>query len=82
MLTLFFSDQPVTDWDVASRCDTRQYARYFWGMIERGIYLPCSQYEASFLSTAHTEADIQATVRAAEEVMQDLAARPKESPHA
>ena len=50
MMTLFFSDRPVTDWDTAARCDTKRYARYFWGMIERGVYLPCSQYEALFVS--------------------------------
>jgi glutamate-1-semialdehyde 2,1-aminomutase len=72
MMTLFFSGQPVTDWDTAARCDTRRYARYFWGMIERGVYLPCSQYEALFLSTAHSEDDIAATVAAAQEVMRAL----------
>ena len=65
MMTLFFSDQPVTDWTTAARCDTQRYARFFWGMIERGVYLPCSQYEALFVSAAHTEADIDATVAAA-----------------
>ncbi len=69
MMTLFFSDGPVTDWDTASRCDTKRYARYFWGMLERGVYLPCSQYEALFLSTAHTESDIDATIAAAGEVL-------------
>jgi len=69
MMTFFFSDEPVTDWDVAARCDTKRYARYFWGMIERGVYMPCSQYEALFLSTAHSENDIDATIAAAGEVM-------------
>ena len=69
MMTFFFSDEQVTDWDVAARCDTKRYARYFWGMIERGVYMPCSQYEALFLSTAHTEQDIDATIAAAGEVM-------------
>ena len=69
MLTLFFNPEPVTDWNVASRCDTERYARYFWGMIERGVYLPCSQYEAMFLSTAHTPEDIDATIAAAREVL-------------
>jgi glutamate-1-semialdehyde 2,1-aminomutase len=73
MLTLFFSDQPVTDWDTASGCDTERFAKYFWGMIDRGVYMPCSQYEAMFLSTAHTEADIDATVAAAREVMAEIA---------
>jgi len=72
MITLFFNPDPVTDWEVASRSDTARYARYFWGMIERGIYLPCSQFEALFVSTAHTEADIDATVAAAREVLAGL----------
>ncbi len=69
MLTFFFSDGPVTDWDSAARCDTKRYARFFWAMIERGVYLPCSQYEAMFVSTAHTEQDIDATIAAAGEAM-------------
>ncbi len=73
MLTLFFSDEPVTDWEVAARCDTERFAKYFWGMIGRGVYLPCSQYEAMFLSTAHTEQDIDATISAAREVMAEIA---------
>ncbi|MGQ9574059.1 MAG: glutamate-1-semialdehyde 2,1-aminomutase [Thermoguttaceae bacterium] len=72
MMTLFFSREPVTDWDTASRCDRRRYARYFWGMIERGIYMPCSQFEALFISAAHTEADIEATLGAAGEVFAEL----------
>ena len=68
MMTLFFNPDPVTNWDVASRSDTGLYGRYFWGLIERGIYMPCSQFEALFLSTAHTEEDIAATVGAAREV--------------
>ena len=73
MMTLFFSDQPVTDWTTAARCDTQRYARYFWGMIDRGVYLPCSQYEALFVSTAHTEADIDATVAAARDSLAEAA---------
>ncbi len=72
MLTLFFNDGPVTDWDSAARCDTARYAKYFWGMIERGIYLPCSQFEALFLSTAHSEEDVDATITAAQEVIAEL----------
>ena len=64
MLTLFFAEQPVTDWPSASRCDTARFARYFWGMLDRGVYLPCSQYEALFVSAAHTDADIDATIAA------------------
>ena len=69
MMTLFFSPDPVVDWTTASRCDTRRFARYFWGLIERGVYMPCSQFEALFVSTAHTEDDIDATVAAAREAL-------------
>jgi len=72
MMTLFFSPEPVTDWQTASRCDTARFGRYFWGLLERGVYMPCSQYEALFLSTAHTEEDIDATIAAAREVMREL----------
>ena len=65
MMTLFFNPEPVTDWDSAARCDTARYARFFWGMIERGVYLPCSQYEALFVSAAHSENHIDATIAAA-----------------
>ncbi len=73
MMTLFFNPEPVTDWDVASRCDTRRYARFFWGMIERGVYFPCSQFEALFLSTAHTGEQVDQTIAAAREVLKELA---------
>ena len=69
MLTLFFSPDPVTDWNSASRCDTDRYARYFWGLADRGVYMPCSQFEAMFVSAAHTEADIDATLVAAGEAL-------------
>jgi glutamate-1-semialdehyde 2,1-aminomutase len=72
MMTLFFNPQPVTDWDTASRSDTQRYARYFWGLIDRGHYMPCSQFEALFISTAHTDQDIETTIAAAKEVMAEL----------
>ncbi len=65
MLTLFFSDQPVTNWSQAAQCDTAAYATFFWRMLERGVYLPCSQYEALFLSTRHGDEEIDATIAAA-----------------
>jgi glutamate-1-semialdehyde 2,1-aminomutase len=74
MLTFFFNPGPVTDWSSASRSDTAAYARFFWGMIERGIYLPCSQYEALFISAAHSEDDIDSTVEAAASVLAEMAA--------
>jgi glutamate-1-semialdehyde 2,1-aminomutase len=69
MLTLFFHPGPVTNWSDASRCDTARFARYFWGLIDRGIYMPCSQYEALFISAAHSIEEIDRTVRAAKEVL-------------
>jgi len=68
MMTLFFHADRVDSWDEASACDTQRFARYFWGMVERGVYMPCSQFEALFVSAAHTEADIDATTVAAEQV--------------
>mgnify|MGYP005844838581 CR=1 FL=1 len=67
MMTFFFSAQPVVDWQSASRCDTRRFAQYFWGLLDRGIYMPCSQFEALFISSAHTEQEILRTVEAASE---------------
>lgn len=72
MLTLFFNPDLVTDWDVASKCDTKRFAKYFWGLIDRGVYMPCSQYEALFISAAHTEAEIDQTIAAASEVLATL----------
>lgn len=67
MMTLFFVDKPVADWPSASRCDTKYFAKYFWGLIELGVYMPCSQFEALFVSAAHSEKDIDATIAAARE---------------
>lgn len=71
MLTLFFSADPVRDWPAASRCDTKRFARYFWNLIQRGVYMPCSQYEALFVSTAHTESEIDQTIASAREALAD-----------
>jgi len=65
MMTLFFNDRPVQNWEDADRSDRQQFARYFWGMIERGIYMPCSQFEALFFSTTHTAEHIEQTIDAA-----------------
>ena len=69
MMTLFFYGEPVVDWPTAAKCDTKAFARYFWGLLERGVYMPCSQYEALFMSAAHSEADVDATIVAAREVL-------------
>jgi glutamate-1-semialdehyde 2,1-aminomutase len=65
MWTLFFNPEEVTDWSVASRSDTARYGRFFHAMLDRGQYLAPSQFEANFLSAAHAEADVAATVAAA-----------------
>ena len=67
MFTWFFTDQPVTDYESAKRSDTERFKRFFHGMLEHGIYLPPSQFEAAFVSTAHSDADIECTVAAARE---------------
>jgi glutamate-1-semialdehyde 2,1-aminomutase len=69
MMTLFFNPDPVTDWTLASRSDTQRYAEFFWELIDRGVYFPCSQYEALFVSAAHTEEDIEATIAAARDAL-------------
>src|SRR4030081_2285314 len=65
MFTWFFTAGPVTDWDSASKSDTAAFARFFRAMLDNGIYLPPSQYEAAFLSAAHSEEDVKQTVAAA-----------------
>ncbi len=72
MFTIFFTDMAVVDWQSASSCNTRLFAQFFWGMIERGVYLPCSQFESAFLSVVHTSEHIDSTVAAAREVFAEL----------
>jgi glutamate-1-semialdehyde 2,1-aminomutase len=67
MMTWFFSDTPVTGYESAKLSDTKKFAKFFHAMLERGIYLPPSQFEALFVSTAHTDADIERTRHAATE---------------
>jgi glutamate-1-semialdehyde 2,1-aminomutase len=67
MWTLFFNANTVTDYDTAKKSDTARFARFFWAMMDRGIYLPCSQFEAAFVSTMHTDSHIEETVVAAQE---------------
>ncbi len=67
MWTLFFNASPVTDYDTAKASDTTRFGRFFWAMMDRGIYLPCSQFEAAFISAVHTEDYIRQTIEAANE---------------
>jgi glutamate-1-semialdehyde 2,1-aminomutase len=69
MWTLFFAPEPVTDYDTAKKSDTARFARFFWAMMDRGIYLPCSQFEAAFVSAAHSEEHVQQTIAAAREAL-------------
>ena len=72
MRTPFFADGPVTDYESARRADTRRYARFFHAMLERGVYLAPSQFEAVFVSSAHGEREIEATIAAATAAFADL----------
>lgn len=72
MITLFFNPDPVNNWDDADRSDREMFGRYFWGLIGEGHYMPCSQFEALFLSRLHTEAMIDETIDAAKRVLGTL----------
>ena len=67
MFTFFFTEMPVMDYESARQSDTAKFGRFFGGMLERGIYLAPSQFEAAFLSAAHTDDDILRTIDAARE---------------
>jgi glutamate-1-semialdehyde 2,1-aminomutase len=64
MFTMFFSPEPVTDWDSAKRCDTARFGKFFHFLLERGVYIAPSQFEAGFVSAAHSEDDIHTTAAA------------------
>jgi glutamate-1-semialdehyde 2,1-aminomutase len=66
MFTLFFTEGPVTDYRTAKMSDTKRFAQFFVEMMEQGIYLPPSQFEAWFLSLAHTQKDLNKTIEACE----------------
>jgi glutamate-1-semialdehyde 2,1-aminomutase len=72
MMTLFFNGQPVTDWQTADQSDRGAFGRYFWGLIDEGIYMPCSQFEALFFGRTHTAALIDETIDAANKVLKRL----------
>ena len=73
MLTGFFADQPVRDYATAERADTQRYARFFHAMLARGVYLAPSQFEATLLSLAHTDADLSQTIEAANHAFRVIA---------
>ena len=73
MWTLFFTATPVTDLDTAKTCDTARFGRFFWEMMDRGVYLPCSQFEAAFTCGAMTDDHIAQTVQAGAESLHAVA---------
>jgi len=73
MFGLFFTDQPeVTRFEHVVNCDTERFGRFFHAMLEQGVYLAPAAFEAGFVSGAHTEADIEATLQAADNAMAQL----------
>jgi len=72
MMSAFFTDDRVVDFKTAARSDTERFARYFAGMLERGVYIAPSQFEAMFVSAAHSDEDISRTVKAIDEVFAAL----------
>jgi glutamate-1-semialdehyde 2,1-aminomutase len=75
MMTLFFNDQPIVDWPSANRSHRKRFAEYFWGLINEGVYMPCSQFEALFFSREHTPENIEYTIDAAKRVLKAMASR-------
>jgi glutamate-1-semialdehyde 2,1-aminomutase len=69
MWTLFFSAEPVVDYDTAKKSDAANFAKFFWAMMDRGIYLPCSQFESAFLSSVHTQEHVRQTIVTAREAL-------------
>jgi glutamate-1-semialdehyde 2,1-aminomutase len=72
LMTLFFASEPVTDYSGAKKCDTSRFAAFFNAMLDRGIFLPPSQFEALFVSAAHTDRDIDRTIEAARESLKSI----------
>jgi glutamate-1-semialdehyde 2,1-aminomutase len=72
MLTVFFSGEPVFDAASARKADARRFGSFFHAMLERGIYLPPSQFEAAFVSTAHSDDDVALTIAAAREAFAEV----------
>jgi glutamate-1-semialdehyde 2,1-aminomutase len=72
LLTMFFTNEPVTDFASARRSDTERYAAYFREMLSRGVYLAPSQFEAMFVSTAHSDSEVEATADAASAALSSI----------
>ncbi len=74
LLTLFFSREQVNDYATAKKCDTERFAAFFQAMLDRGVFLAPSQFEAAFVSAAHSEADIDRTIAACQESLAAISA--------
>lgn len=72
MMTLFFTEEPVTDYNSAVKSDTKLFGKYFHEMLKRGIYLPPAQFEALFVSTAHSSEDLNKTIEASKEALKAI----------
>ena len=72
MWTSFFTNKPVVDWDSANKCDRQMYGKFFHALLEEGVYLAPSQFEAAFVSLAHTDEIIQQTLEAAQKAIHRL----------
>jgi glutamate-1-semialdehyde 2,1-aminomutase len=72
MLSIFFTNEQVVDYTSAKTSDTGKFAVYFSGLLARGIYIAPSQFESGFVSLAHSDDDIQTTIRTASEVLQNI----------
>jgi glutamate-1-semialdehyde 2,1-aminomutase len=72
MFTGFFSHDRVTDYASAKKSDTARFARFFRALLEAGVYFPPSQFEAAFVSTAHSEADVTSTIAAAARAFEEI----------
>lgn len=72
MITVFFTDKEVVDFSTAKSSDTKKFAKFFRCMLKKGIYLPASQFEAFFLSTAHTKKDLEETLEKAKECFKEI----------
>lgn len=72
MLCTFFTEQPVTDYATAKKCNTKRYAKFFHGMLEKGYYFAPSQFEAAFVSLAHGEKEIDATIAAFRDIAKNI----------
>jgi glutamate-1-semialdehyde 2,1-aminomutase len=69
MWTSFFASEPVVDWDSANKCDRERYGKFFHAMLDEGVYLAPSQFEAAFVSLAHDDQIIDRTIEAARKAL-------------